>query len=118
MVLDLGALDAKELVLVAVAVAGLIPAITQRTEGARLFSLGYVLLVFGAVATNLEHVMLGEVLGLLEHVVGIGAAGVVFFLAAYSRRKRILEDDDPTTPGDDAADAVDGTAVADGGEVA
>lgn len=102
MALDLAALDAKELVLVLVALLGLIPVVTQRTEGARLFTLGYLLLFFGAVATNLEAIVLPDVLGLLEHVVGIGAAGVLFCYAAYRRRQLILD-------GGELGDAEDGT---------
>ncbi|WP_225935303.1 hypothetical protein [Halobaculum magnesiiphilum] len=123
MVLDLGALDAKELVLVAVAIAGLVPVLTQRTDGSRLFTVGYVLLCFGAVATNAEHLLLGEVLGLLEHVVGIGAAGVVFLVAARSRRRRIV-DGEEIGSNDLDSDAVDGgqppidAVGADGGEAA
>ncbi|WP_313694929.1 hypothetical protein [Halorarum halobium] len=90
MAIDLAALDAKELVLVIVALLGLIPVLTQRTEGSRLFAFGYVFLFFGAVFTNLEHLVLPGILGLLEHVVGMAFAGVLFLYAAYSRRQLIL----------------------------
>ncbi|ESP88076.1 hypothetical protein [Candidatus Halobonum tyrrellensis] len=119
MALDLAALDAKELVLVVVALLGLIPVVTQRTERSGLFTLGYVLLFFGAVATNVEHVVLGGVFGFLEHAVGIGAAGAVFLLAAYRRRQRILAGDERAVAAADADgtdEADEPAAVADGGE--
>ncbi|MFC7096335.1 hypothetical protein [Halobaculum marinum] len=119
MAFELGALDAKELVLVAVALVGLIPVVTQRTEGSRLFTLGYALLVFGAVATNAEHLFLGEVLGLLEHAVGIGAAGLLFLVAAYRRRQRIVTGNElGGGDGDDESPSRADAAVTDGGEVA
>ncbi|WP_435147243.1 hypothetical protein [Halobaculum sp. P14] len=112
MALEFEALDAKELVLVVVAILGLLPVVTQRTERSGLFTLGYVLLCFGAVVTNLEHVVLGDVLGQLEHAVGVAGAGVVFAYAAYRRRGHILRGDEQSV-GDDAA-AGDGAGVAGG----
>ena len=53
--------------------------------------MGYVLLVIGMIATNLEAVVLGDVLNLVEHGIGIGLAGLTFFLAAYLRRKNRIE---------------------------
>lgn len=120
MVLDITSLDAKELVLVVVALLGLIPVVTQRTERSGLFTLGYVLLFFGAVATNVEHVALGGVFGFLEHAVGVGAAGAVFLLAAYRRRQRILAGDERVVADADGTatgEADERAAVADGGEV-
>ncbi len=72
----------------AVAVVGLVPVVSQYREQTRLFTFGYVFLVAGMLATNLEAVFLGDVLNLVEHGVGIGAAGVMFFLAALRRRRR------------------------------
>ena len=112
MALDIAALDAKELVLVLVALLGLIPVVTQLTEGARLFTLGYVLLFFGAAATNLEAVVLPDVFGLLEHAVGIGAAGVVFAYAAYRRRQLILNGGELGDVEDDAESAAGETPEA------
>ena len=119
MALDLAVLDAKELVLVVVALLGIVPVISQRSERSRLFTVGYVLLLFGALATNLEALVLGEVLGLLEHAVGIGAAGIVFLYAAYRRRQQLLLGEDEPG-GDGVGGNVDGSGVDVGetGEVA
>jgi hypothetical protein len=53
--------------------------------------MGYVLLVIGMIATNLEAVVLGDVLNLVEHGIGIGLAGLTFFLAAYLRRENRIK---------------------------
>nr|WP_240334757.1 hypothetical protein [Halorussus sp. MSC15.2] len=43
------------------------------------------------VATNLENIVLAGFLDIVEHVVGVGAAGVVFLAAACLRRKQVIE---------------------------
>ncbi|MFC6827198.1 hypothetical protein [Halopelagius fulvigenes] len=87
---ELAALDPKELILVVIAFVGLVPVLLLSSSRSKLFTGGYVLLCVGAVVTNLEAVVLGDVLNVVEHAVGIAAAGVVFFVAAYTRRRRVL----------------------------
>ncbi|CQR48807.1 MULTISPECIES: hypothetical protein [Haloferax] len=91
MLADLSPLEVTAL---AVALVGLIPVITQYREETKLFAVGYVLLVVGMVATNVEALFLGSVLNFVEHAFGIGLAGVTFFAAAYLRRKNVIKDGD------------------------
>ncbi|MGB9956616.1 hypothetical protein ACOZ4B_09535 [Haloferax prahovense] len=91
MLADLSPLEVTAL---AVALVGLIPVITQYRDETKLFAAGYVLLVVGMVATNLEALFLGSVLNFVEHAVGIGLAGVTFFAAAYVRRKNVIKGGD------------------------
>ncbi|MBO4248440.1 hypothetical protein IL252_11500 [Halomicrobium sp. IBSBa] len=88
---DISVFAPMEVVGLLVAVIGLIPVLTQYREETRWFTAGYCLLVVGMVATNLEAVVLGEVLNFVEHGIGIGVAGLTFFAAAYLRRKNRIE---------------------------
>jgi hypothetical protein len=99
---ELGALDPKELVLVAIALLGLIPVLKLNTDRAKLFTGGYLLLCVGAVATNLEALVLGDVLNGVEHVGGLLGSGVVFLAAAYVHRQSIVNDDDREVDGGEA----------------
>jgi hypothetical protein len=90
---ELSALDPKELVLVAIALLGLIPVLKLNTDRAKLFTVGYLLLCLGAVATNVEALVLGDVLNGVEHIGGLLGSGVVFLAAAYLRRQHILRSD-------------------------
>ena len=83
------ALDPKELVLVLIAVVGLVPLLLLRTSRSKLFTGGYLLLCAGALATNVESLLLGDLFNVVEHG-SIAAAGIVFFAAAYTRRQRAL----------------------------
>jgi hypothetical protein len=105
---ELAALDPKELVLVVIALLGLIPVLKLNTARSKLFTGGYLLLCLGAVATNLEALVLGDVLNGVEHVAGLLGSGVVFFAAAYARRRTIVSGDE-----DDGADGA-ASAAADG----
>jgi hypothetical protein len=87
----IGPFGTLEVVGLLVAVIGLIPVLSQYREETRWFTVGYVLLVVGMVATNLEAVVLGDVLNFVEHGVGIGVAGLTFFLAAYLRRENRIK---------------------------
>ncbi|MFC7130825.1 hypothetical protein [Haloferax chudinovii] len=91
MLADLSPLEVTAL---AVALVGLIPVITQYRAETKLFTVGYVLLVVGMVATNVEALFLGSVLNFVEHAFGIGLAGVTFFAAAYLRRKNVINGGD------------------------
>ena len=83
------ALDPTELVLVLIAVVGLVPLLLLRASRSTLFTGGYLLLCAGALATNVEALLLGDLFNVVEHG-SIAAAGVVFLAAAYTRRQRIL----------------------------
>lgn len=86
---EIGPFSVLELTALIVSLVGLVPVLSQYRSGTRLFTAGYLLLVAGMVATNVEAVVLPVVLNFTEHVVGIGLAGVVFMVAAYQRRKQI-----------------------------
>lgn len=81
--------DPLEVAVCVIALIGLVPVLTQYREETKYFALGYVLLVISAVATNLEAVVLPDVLNVVEHGAGIAGAGVVFLVAAYLRRGEI-----------------------------
>ena len=105
MVSALSVLDPKELVLVAIAILGLIPVLKLSTARSKLFTGGYLLLCTAAVVTNLEAFVLGDILNGVEHAVGLFGSGLVFFVAAYLRRRRLLSD------GDDDEGVRDGVAA-------
>ena len=93
-------LDTKELVLVVIAVLGLAPVLVSYREQSRWFAVGYGLLVVGAVATNVEALVFGDLLNVVEHGVGLMGAGITFFVAAYLRRRAVVgERDDEAGPG-------------------
>jgi len=90
MALELAALDPKELILVVVALLGLIPVLMLNISKSKLFVAGYGMLVLGAVVTNVEHLLLGDALNLVEHAGGLMGSGVLFAAAAYYRRRNIV----------------------------
>ena len=49
------------------------------------------MLVVTAVATNLEAVVIPELLNLFEHGAGIAGGGLAFLAAAYLRRQKKTE---------------------------
>lgn len=57
------------------------------------------MLIVGAISTNLEALILGNLLSVIEHGVGIMGAGLAFAAAAYLRRKNVLEGGE-VTPND------------------
>ncbi|ELZ81752.1 hypothetical protein C453_17089 [Haloferax elongans ATCC BAA-1513] len=87
MLAELSPLEVTGLV---VSLVGLIPVVTQYRSETKLFTAGYVLLVVGMLATNLETFALEPVLNMVEHGIGIGLAGVAFLAAAYVRRKEVI----------------------------
>ncbi|MFC7072598.1 hypothetical protein ACFQJ7_17300 [Halovenus rubra] len=87
---EIGPFAVLEFVGMVVSVLGLVPVLSQYKEDTKWFTAGYLLLVVGILATNVEGVVLPVVLNMTEHVVGIGFAGVVFLYAAYQRRQRIV----------------------------
>lgn len=78
-------LDLNELMVIVVGMAGLVPVLLQDNEDTRWFTAGYVCLVVGAVASNVEAFFLGGFFNFVEHGVGVAAAGVAFCFAAYLR---------------------------------
>ncbi|NEU58455.1 hypothetical protein [Halorussus sp. MSC15.2] len=84
-------LQPLEVVGLVVSLVGLIPVVLQYRAESKWFTWGYILLVVGMVATNLENIVLAGFLDIVEHVVGVGAAGVVFLAAACLRRKQVIE---------------------------
>jgi len=90
MAIELAALDPKELVLVVIALLGLVPVLLLNTERSKLFTAGYAMLVVGAIATNAEALVLGDVLNLVEHGGGLMGSGLLFAAAAYYRRRNIV----------------------------
>ncbi|NHN60819.1 MULTISPECIES: hypothetical protein [Halorussus] len=96
MVNELAALDPKELILVLIALMGAVPVAIQYRDQSRWFALGYAMLVIGAISTNLESFVLGEVLNGVEHGVGLMGAALAFAGAAYLRRKNVVRDDEVT----------------------
>ncbi|MYL18130.1 hypothetical protein GLW30_13595 [Halorubrum terrestre] len=88
----IGPFSVLELVGLTVSLLGLFPVLRQHRPDTKWFTVGYLLLVAGMVATNLEAVVLPMVLNFTEHVVGIGLAGLVFLFAAYDRRSEVAQD--------------------------
>lgn len=89
---EIGSFTVLELVGLVVSLVGLIPVLSQYKRKTKWFTAGYLLLVAGMVATNVEAVILPVTLNFTEHVVGIGLAGVGFLFAAYSRRKDVVQE--------------------------
>lgn len=100
---ELAALDPKELVLVVIALLGLVPVLKLNTARSKLFTGGYLLLCLGAIATNLEAFVLGDVLNGVEHVAGLLGSGAVFLVAAYVRRRTVVHGESEDEEGAAAA---------------
>jgi len=79
-----------EIVGLVVALVGLVPVLSQYKDETKWFTAGYVLLVVGMLATNIEALFLGGVLNFVEHGIGVGLAGIVFLIAAYVRRRDVI----------------------------
>lgn len=87
---ELSVLDPKEVALVVVAVAGLVLVMRHYREQSKWFVAGYLLLVVGAVTTNLEAFALGVVFDFTEHAAGLLGSAAAFAGAAYLRRKNVV----------------------------
>lgn len=90
------AFDPAALVILVVALVGLVPIAVYYREETRVFVLPYACLLIAAIATNAENVVLPNLLNLTEHVVGILGAGVTFAVAAYLRRRNVIQTDSRT----------------------
>lgn len=96
MVNELAALDPKELVLVLIALMGAVPVAIQYRDQSKWFALGYAMLIVGAISTNLEAVVLGDLLNVAEHGVGLMGSALAFAAAAYLRRTNVLQRNEVT----------------------
>lgn len=92
MMAEIGPFTVLELIGLIVSTVGLLPVLSQYKEDTKWFTAGYLLLVAGMIATNVEAVILPVVLNFTEHVVGIGLAGAAFLFAAYQRRRQIVSE--------------------------
>lgn len=97
---EIGPFTVLELVGLSVALLGTYPVLRQHRADTKWFTVGYLLLVVGMLATNLEAVVLPVILNFTEHVVGIGLAGLVFLFAAYDRRSEITQKTDMVNAND------------------
>jgi hypothetical protein len=100
MVDSLAALDPHKAVLPIVALIGLVPIVLQYRSRSKWFVVGYLLLVVATVATNVENLLLGDLLNYTEHVVGLLGSGVAFLVAGYIRRQQLFEEDRTHDSGD------------------
>ena len=91
-----GLFDPQALVVLMVALIGAVPVALYYEKTDKWFVAAYGFLLFAAVVTNLENVLLGDVLNFLEHSVGNLGAGVAFAVAAYRYRiRRVAGQADP-----------------------
>ena len=86
----LGAIGAQTFVVLVVALVGLIPVALFYRRTYRWFVVAYGFLFVAAMATNLENVVLPDILNYTEHLVGNMGAGLAFAAAAYMYRKEHL----------------------------
>lgn len=83
-----GIFDPQALVVLVVALIGVIPAVLYRNKVDDWFLYTYGFLFVAALATNLEYLLLPEMLNVMEHVVGNMGAGIAFAASAYLYRQR------------------------------
>jgi uncharacterized membrane protein len=95
----LNAFDPAALVILVVAVVGTVPIAVYYRDETRVFVLAYACLLVAAFATNVENLVLPEILNLTEHVVGLLGSGLLFAYAAYHRRKNVVTSDDTVEAG-------------------
>lgn len=96
MTIELAALDPKELVLILIALLGAVPVAIQYRKQSKWFAVGYAMLFVGAISTNLEALVLGDLLNVVEHGAGMMGAALAFAAAAYLRRENVLKTDEVT----------------------
>jgi hypothetical protein len=103
----LGALDPDELVLIVIAVLGLLPVLNASRS--KLLLTAYLLLCVAIVATNLESLLLPDLLNGVEHAVGLLGSGLAFLAVGYAKRRALTADGDDDADGGAAVD-FDGAA--------
>lgn len=96
----LGTFEPQALMVLIVASVGLVPVLLYYERTPQWFVYPYGFLLVGAIATNLENVVLPDLLNLVEHFVGNMGAGAAFAAAAYVYRKQTIEDDGTEPPVD------------------
>lgn len=89
MAVTLTALSPQEVVVLAVALAGLVPVLIYARSVSRWLLAAYGFLLVGALMTNLENLLWPTTLNLIEHSVGNLGVGVAFAVLAYVHRRRI-----------------------------
>lgn len=95
MAVMVGPFELYEVLLMALLLVGLIPVTLQYlAHRNRWFYSAYVAFCIGSVATVLEHVMLPDLLNLVEHTVGIMLSGLLFWLTAMYSAEDVIDDRD------------------------
>ncbi|AAG19969.1 MULTISPECIES: hypothetical protein [Halobacterium] len=101
-------LDPPKAVLPLIALIGLVPVVARYRTESRWFVVGYGLLAVATLATNLENIVLGDVLNGTEHALGLMGSGIAFLVAGYYRRQTILDPQSDDAATGDAAPAAEG----------
>lgn len=99
--MGISASNPQELVVLAVALAGLIPVVFYRHRLQPLHLAVYIFLLVGAVATNVENVLWHDTANFVEHSVGNMGAGLAFLALAVLQRQRMQRSSEDE-PGEDA----------------
>jgi|GEM_PF-1062353 len=84
-------LDPASSVILIIAVLGVVPVIKYYEKTYVWFVYAYACLFVAAFATNVEDLLLPEVLNLTEHFVGNLGAGLAFAAGAYFYRKEHID---------------------------
>ena len=111
-----GAIGAQTFVVLVIAAVGVVPVVLYRRETPTIFLVPYVFLAVAAFATNVENLVLPELLNLTEHYVGNLGAGLSFAAAAYLYRRRTIDDDEADAPGTPTGDGADAEPLPSGAE--
>lgn len=84
------ALGPLEMSVLIVAVIGAVPIAVFYRSRSKWFVVAYGFIVVGALSTNVENLLLGDVFNFLEHGAGLMGSSIAFALAAYYRRQNVL----------------------------
>ncbi len=84
-------IEPTELIALIIVLAGYIPVIIafKRRGHVKWLFAAYTALLIGVVATVLEGFIYPVALNYVEHGIGIGLAGVLFFYCAYANREKV-----------------------------
>lgn len=104
-----GAFGPQAFVVLIVGIIGLVPVALYYSQIPSVIALPYAFLMAAAIATNIENVVLPDVLNLTEHYVGNLGAGVSFAVAAYLYRQRYILDDGDDRAAESPAEVTDGS---------
>lgn len=89
-----GTFDPQAFVVLVVALIGVVPVALYYVQTPGWFVIAFGCLLVAAVATNIENVVLPDVLNFTEHIVGNMGAGIAFAVAAYMYRRETITSDD------------------------